>query len=131
MREGVVVVVIRESRFLMIQRAEGILAPGAWCFVGGGIEPNESHEEAVIREFREEVGGIVTPVRQLWTSEPSERLRLHWWLATLGGDELIANPAEVQAMRWCLRHEIDALPDLLDSNRLFLCQFPNLETTGE
>ncbi|MGE3180476.1 MAG: NUDIX domain-containing protein [Phycisphaerae bacterium] len=127
LREGGVVVVMRERRFLMIQRALGILAPGSWCFVGGGIEEGETHEQAVVREFREEVGGVVTPVRKLWTSAPSATLRLHWWLAKLEHCELCANPAEVQALRWCSRDEIALLPDLLESNSLFLREFPTLE----
>lgn len=35
---GVVVVVEREGRFLVIRRAASVIAPNAWCFVGGAIE---------------------------------------------------------------------------------------------
>jgi mutator protein MutT len=119
--EGVVVVVRRNGRFLMIRRAPDLLAGGAWCFVGGAIEPGESATEAVVREFREEVGGEVRPLRKVWEyRRPDGRLRLHWWLAELNGDPLTPNPAEVSEVRWCTIEEIEALPDLLASNRDFL-----------
>lgn len=122
--EGVVAVVQRGDQFLMIQRAEGILAGGCWCFVGGGIEPGESQRAAVIREFFEEIGGRVRPERLLWRyTRPDGKLRLHWWLAELESQELRANPLEVQDFRWCTRAEIRGLPNVLESNLLFLDHF--------
>src|SRR5262252_4028980 len=95
-REGVVVVVRRGDQFLMIRRAEGILAGGAWCFVGGGINPGEAQPDAVIREFREEVGGLVRPDRLMWEYwRPDGKLRLYWWLAHLEPGDLTPDPLEV------------------------------------
>lgn len=120
-RQGVVAVVHDGARFLMIQRAAGVLAPGAWCFVGGGIEDGETQEQALVREFAEEVGGDIRPVRKLWEwTRPDGALVLHWWLAELDGPELVANPAEVAAMRWLGPAEIKRLPNVLDSNLEFL-----------
>lgn len=49
------------DRFLACQRparkARGLL----WEFVGGKVEQNESREEALIRECKEELGVIVCP----------------------------------------------------------------------
>lgn len=119
--EGVVVVVRRADRFLLIRRAEGVRAGGAWCFVGGAVEAGESQAQAVEREFREEVGGAVRPIRKVWEYESSDgRLRLHWWLAELDAEPLVPNPAEVQELRWCSMSEIERLPELLESNRRFL-----------
>ena len=120
-REGVVVVVVRDGRFLMIKRAEGILAGGAWCFVGGGIEPGESQEAAVRREFFEEVGGVAQPVRKIWEFRRSDgKLLLHWWLAMLQSNSLHPNSTEVAELRWCTPHDIAQLPDVLGSNTAFL-----------
>ena len=119
--EGVVVVVLRDARFLVIRRAPGTLAEGAWCFVGGAIEPGESQPQTAIREFREEVGGGVRPLRRLWEyTRPDGGLRLYWWLAQLTDDGLVANPAEVAEMRWCTPAELLDLPGLLESNRAFM-----------
>lgn len=122
-REGVVVVVRQGDRFLMIKRAPGILAGGAWCFVGGGIEPGEPQHEAVVREFREEVGGLVQPLRKVWEyHRPDGNLLLHWWLAELIESELLANPHEVAEIRWCTLSDIAELPLVLESNRQFLAE---------
>ena len=78
-QQGVVVVGRREGRFLMIRRAPGVLAGGAWCFVGGAIEPGETQPQAVVREFAEEVGGRAQPLRKIWEyTRPDGKLVLHW-----------------------------------------------------
>ena len=111
----------RDGRFLMIKRAQRILAGGAWCFVGGAIENGESQAEAAVREYREEVSGAVRPVRKIWEyRRPDGKLLLHWWLAELDDQPLKANPAEVAEIRWCMPDEIESLPDLLESNRTFM-----------
>ena len=121
--QGVVVVVHREGRFLMITRAQGILAGGAWCFVGGSIEHGELQAEAAVREFREEVAGVVRPTRKIWEyTRPDGKLLLHWWLAELDDGPLTANPAEVAAMRWCSPDEIESLPDPLESDAAVMCE---------
>lgn len=120
-KQGVVVVVHHDGRFLMIQRAAGILAGGAWCFVGGGIEPQETQADAVVREFHEEVGGEVKAVRKIWEyHRPDGRLVLHWWLAEWSPSPLTANPAEVAEIRWVTPSEFDDLDPVLESNRLFM-----------
>lgn len=123
-RRGVVVVVAREGRYLMIRRAAGVIAPGAWCFVGGGIEPGESQAEAVRREFREEVGGEVAPLRRIWQwRRPEGGLHLYWWLARLNGSALTPNAAEVAELGWFTPQEIEGLPAVLDSNIAFVRRF--------
>ncbi len=107
----------------MIQRAAGVLAGGAWCLVGGAIEPHESQPDAVCREFFEEIGGRVRAIERLWQYDrPDGGLRLYWWRCELLDDALTPNPAEVQDWRWCTLAEALALPRLLDSNRTFLSQ---------
>jgi 8-oxo-dGTP diphosphatase len=119
--QGVVAVVARDGRYLLVRRARGVVAPGAWCFVGGAIEPGETQEQALVREFAEEVGGVIRPVRRIWEYlHPDGRLRLYWWHAELIDADLCPNLAEVAELRWCTPAEMRALPDLLPSNRAFL-----------
>lgn len=120
-REGVVAVVRDHDRYLIIQRALHILAGGAWCFVGGGIEPDEPQTDAVVREFREEVGAAIRPVRKVWEyRRPDGRLLLHWWLAEECRGPLVPNPAEVADVRWCTIEELLGIETLLESNREFI-----------
>lgn len=121
--EGVVVVIHRGRRFLMIRRAAGILGGGAWCFVGGAIKPGETQPEAVVREFAEEVGGRVRPQAKIWEYRRSDgKLLLHWWLAKIEGGALQPNPSEVAELRWCTPEEIEALPNVLESGTAFIAE---------
>lgn len=120
-QEGVVAVVRRGGRYLVIQRAPGLIAAGAWCFVGGAIEPGESQAAALEREFAEEVGATIRPVRKVWEYlRPDGALRLHWWSARLVDATIRPNEAEVSAVRWLTAEELARLPDLLRSNGAFL-----------
>lgn len=121
MVEGVVIVVAREGKFLMIRRAPAVRAGNAWCFVGGAIEAGESQELAGVREFREEVGGEIRMVRKIWEyTRPDGGLRLHWWLAELVSEGFTLNASEVTEMQWVALDEARRLPGLLESNAMFL-----------
>ena len=51
------------GRVLLAQRPEGKSYGGLWEFPGGKSESNESPEEATVRELREELAAVVTPLR--------------------------------------------------------------------
>jgi NADH pyrophosphatase NudC (nudix superfamily) len=120
-RLGVVAVLIRQGRFLVIRRSQLVVAPRAYCFPGGAIEPGESEEEALVRELREELGVAIRPVRHLWRSTTPWNVRLSWWLAELDPQaEPQPNPAEVESVHWYTSAEMRQLPELLESNRHFL-----------
>lgn len=54
---AVAVIVDTENRILFLLRSPALKAgPGKWGFAGGGLEPDESPEEAMHREIREELG---------------------------------------------------------------------------
>lgn len=52
-------IVWRDGEYLAVQRPEGARMAGWWEFPGGKIEPGETRDDALVREFREELG--VTP----------------------------------------------------------------------
>lgn len=120
---GVIAVIERHGELLMIRRADGIAAPGWWCFPGGAIEPGEPPAVAVARETLEEVGLVVHPVRQVWEwARPDGKLVLFWWLARLERPEqaITVNPAEVAEARWLPPAAIRELQPLLPNNLEFL-----------
>jgi 8-oxo-dGTP diphosphatase len=120
-RRGVVAVVVRDARFLVIRRSAGVVAPRAFCFPGGGIEAGESEEEALVREFQEELGAVIQPVRRVWTSVTPWQVQLAWWLGQIVPDALlIPNPSEVESVHWFTPRAMHEQPRMLPSNRDFL-----------
>jgi 8-oxo-dGTP diphosphatase len=120
-RRGAVAVVVRGGRMLVIRRARHVVAPGVYCFPGGGIEDGETEEEALVRELREEVGVSVAPRRKMWECVTPWKVHLAWYLAVIAPDAVpTPNPREVESIHWLTPEEMAALPDLLASNREFL-----------
>jgi 8-oxo-dGTP diphosphatase len=120
-RRGAVAVIPNSGRLLVIRRSQYVVAPGAYCFPGGGIEYGESEEDALVRELREELDIEVLPVRRVWHSATPWRVDLAWWLARLApGATPRPHPAEVESFAWHTPGEMVALPGLLESNRQFL-----------
>lgn len=121
--EGVVAVIRRNGRFLVIRRAEAVVAPGAWCLPGGAIEAGESATDALVREIREEVSLSIRPQCEIWQwLREDGRLMLHWWLAVTDDPmaEPVPNPQEVAEARWVTAAEFRALDSVLPTNLLFL-----------
>jgi (d)CTP diphosphatase len=83
---GVVAVVPRAGKLLVIERSQLVRAPGMFCFPGGGIEAGETEADAVVRELLEELALPATAVRQLWTSVTPWKVALSWWLAHIDPD---------------------------------------------
>jgi 8-oxo-dGTP diphosphatase len=120
-RRGAVAVVVRDGRMLVIRRARSVVAPLVYCFPGGGIEGDESEEEALVREFDEEVGIAIRPVRRLWQCVTAWKVQLAWWLGEIDPDAVpVGNPREVESVHWFTPEEMARQPDLLESNRQFL-----------
>ena len=66
-------IIRRGGEILIMKRAMGSMT-GAWYFAGGGLEENESLEEGVRREIREETGLEVDNVRlfRVWDYQQGE-----------------------------------------------------------
>ena len=123
-RYGVVAVVVRQSKLLVIRRSQNVIAPGQFCFPGGGIETGEPEEIALCREMQEELRVDVRPIRRLWRSVTPWRIALAWWLTEIDTPESCdPNPDEVESVHWHTIAEIADLPDLLPSNHDFLAAY--------
>jgi 8-oxo-dGTP pyrophosphatase MutT (NUDIX family) len=92
---------------LLIQRRD---IP-VWVLPGGGVEPNETPEEAVIREMLEETGFTVTITRAIAQYLPTNKLtQLSFFFECqpTGGRQKITN--ETRGIRF---FSVNALPSLM------------------
>src|SRR5262245_8328322 len=98
---GVLGILQKRGRLLLIRRAASVRVPGVWCSPGGAIEQGECPLAALIREMREELGLMVQPQQRVFLlRKHSDRLVLHCWTARIVAGDVIPNPAEVAEARW-------------------------------
>lgn len=110
MTEVVAALIWREERFLACQRpahkARGLL----WEFVGGKVEPGETREQALIREYREELDITVVP-RDIFMEVTHEYPDLTVHLTLFNADLPQGEPKALEhnALRWITVDQIDEL----------------------
>lgn len=120
-KRGVVGVIVREERLLIIRRSLTVTAPGKLCLPGGSIEAGETESEALVREMREELSINVDPVRLCWRSVTPWGTNLAWWLADLDLAVIpVPNPEEVSEFHWMNMDEICTATDMLPSLPAFV-----------
>ncbi len=120
-RYGVVGVIVERGRYLVIRRSQTVLAPGKLCFPGGGIEPGETPQEALVREFHEELGIAVRPIRFDWENITPWKVHLQWWIAELEPSQTpLPNRDEVEEVLYLTLDEMLTHPDMLESNLTYL-----------
>ncbi|KAA5540636.1 NUDIX domain-containing protein [Roseiconus nitratireducens] len=129
-KRGVVAVIFRDAKLLVIRRALTVTAPGKLCLPGGAIESGESEEVALIREMQEELAIEVEPLELCYRSVTSWGTNLAWWYADLDACQSPeANPAEVAEVHWMSRDEVRGARDLLPSLPPFLVAWERGEIT--
>lgn len=116
-RHGVVGVVYEANRFLVIRRSMKVRAPGLLCFPGGHIEPNESFEQAIIREMQEELAMPIRVRKHLWSSVTRWGTKLEWMHIDRISPEIlpIPSPDEVSEVHWMSESELLGGLDVLGS----------------
>ena len=118
-RVGVVGILFRGDRVLVIQRSATVAAPLKWCFPGGGVEDGETQEQALVREFQEELGLRIQPREHLMDTVTPWNVFLSWWTVEADDEDLSAlsgNPKEVQQTAWMTLEALKNHPDTLESN---------------
>lgn len=106
------VIVDAQRRVFVARRGGGkdAAAAGHWEFPGGKPEAGETHEEALRREIREELGAEISVGQRLATgsfAQPSRKVTVHFFAARLTGGE--PRLTEHTAMRWVSVAELPAL----------------------
>ncbi len=112
--KGVIGIIRRDERLLVIQRSRHVRVPLAWCFPGGEIEDGETQAQALVREMREEINVDVEADELLMTQEKHDgRLILYCWSASILSGEPTPNPREVAQVVWMTPDEIRRQAGLL------------------
>lgn len=109
------VAIVDGGRLLAARRLDPPAAAGRWELPGGKAEQGESLEACAVREIREELGCLVSPMRLLGEEAPIKAgYTLRVVLAALVGGEPV--PREHDALRWLAvdqLYDVDWLePDL-------------------
>ena len=103
----------KEDSVLLTQRHKDSHLGGRWEFPGGKVETNESPEQALIREWREELG-VTLESMQPWTfahhAYPEKTVLLLFYRVNCLQEPV---PQEGQSMRWVPISELEklALPE--------------------
>jgi len=108
MTEVVAALIWDGDRFLICQRPAHKTRGLLWEFVGGKVEPGETHREALIRECREELGITVVPgalFMELVHEYPDLTVRLSLYHAVIG----MGTPQKLEHrdLRWIPVSQID------------------------
>ena len=113
--EVVAAVIVKDNTILATQRGYGEFK-GKWEFPGGKIKDNESKEEALIREIKEELNASINVDKYLTTVEydyPEFHLTMHTYICTLNNDvEFVyhnSNELEHDNMVWLEEKDLDKL----------------------
>lgn len=103
-------VIFYENRILAVQRGLSQDLSGKWEFPGGKVEQNESEEECLIREIKEELGLDIQLGKRLSSVEyayEKSPIRLIPFIASIFGGELILT--EHQAYKWLTPERLDSI----------------------
>jgi len=110
-------IVCEAGRYLVARRNPGGSQGGKWEFPGGKQEPGETPQQALEREFVEELAVEARVGRRLFVGSfqnGSKTYRLEAWETTLLGRDF--HLSEHQELRWLSLADIGLL-DLSDSDR--------------
>src|SRR3989344_2096220 len=108
-------VYIRKDGKILLSKRTGSNDPGTWCPPGGHLEMNESWEECVLRETREEAGieieniRFITVTNDIWTTKNAHYITLCFVANWKSGEPSLA-PDEIEEWGW---FAWEALPEPL------------------
>jgi 8-oxo-dGTP pyrophosphatase MutT (NUDIX family) len=110
-RQAVVAIIQQSNKFLLVKRSDYIeTAKGYWCPVSGGIEENETQEQALKREVMEEVGLDVVAVKKICEIPSRDNSSLlHFWTTNIISGKARITSNEATDVKWATVDEMKKL----------------------
>ena len=103
-------VIKKGNKFLLVQRVSSDVGGGKYQLVGGGIDNNETPENAIVREVKEEIGLIVTKLKKLKEQYNSVMGQNSiYFLVSVKGKPIPQN-SEVQSYGYFSKKQMQKLP---------------------
>ena len=103
--------IFRGGKLLITQRPADAHLGGLWEFPGGKREPDETYEQCLVRELREELG-VESSVGELFEevthAYPEKTVRLKFYICRLVQGE--PRPLGCAAVRWVSQSELEEYP---------------------
>jgi 8-oxo-dGTP diphosphatase len=100
----------REILLVLRDNKPEIRYPNCWDILGGNVENNETPEECIVREMKEEIGIDIGNPQLFKSYDLKDRIEFTFWKkADFRIEDIKLN--EGQALRWFSKNEIDKLPD--------------------
>ena len=108
MVEVVAGIIYKDDKFLIAKRNHNKAQEGLWEFPGGKVEENETYEEALKREIKEEFNADVIVEEYIGENihhYPEKDIKLMFYKARLVGEEIQLN--EHEDYRWINKSDKD------------------------
>ncbi len=99
-----------DGKLLITQRRPQDHLGGLWEFPGGKREPNETFEECLVRELREELGieaRIGELVETITHAYPEKTVHLRFFRCALKAESTEPRPQHCHALAWVSADELD------------------------
>ena len=110
-RQAVVAIIQKSNKFLLVKRSDYIeAAKGYWCPVSGGIDGNETQQQALKREVMEEVGLNVSAVKKICEIPSHDNSALlHFWTTNIISGKARITSNEATDIKWVTVEEMKKL----------------------
>ena len=108
MIEVVAGIIYKNDKFLIAQRNLNKAQGGLWEFPGGKVEKDETHENALIREIKEEFNADIKVDKFIGENihhYPEKDIKLNFYKATLIGDKI--ELLEHEDYKWITKEDKD------------------------
>lgn len=105
----VAAIIIEDNKVFATQRGYGDFK-GGWEFPGGKIEPNETPQEALVREIQEELETEIEVGELLHTVEydyPTFHLSMDCFICKIKSGDLVLK--EHEAAKWLTKETLDSV----------------------